>query len=133
MYALTGGPGRLETEEVIHRYMAVAGMTLGLAFVLYLIPSTIPLAGVLTFVTALSLSGVALYRARKRSDSDGIDLALIAFAVNVVVLLFAIPIVAAVTTGNTEMISGNPYFDIMITIGLWGVTLMLAVVLSRGK
>ena len=111
--------------------MAVAGMTLGLAFVLYLLPITIYLSGFLTLAAALPLSGVALYRARKRSDGDGVDLALIAFAVNVVVLLFAIPAGAVMAFTFGQTMTGSFFLDMAVAIALWCITLVLAILGSR--
>ena len=43
-------------------------MTLGIAYVIWLLPKIGALGGVICLLVGMPLSGVALYRARKRAD-----------------------------------------------------------------
>lgn len=106
-------------------------MTLGLAFAVYLIPKPGAYDGFLLIAVALPLSGVALYRARKRQDDDGIGLALTSFAVNVVCLVIAIPVGFVLVTLYGFTVTGNHYMDVVLTLALWCITLGVALWASR--
>ena len=76
----------------MHRHFAIAGMTMGIAYVIWLLPRIGAFGGLICLLVGMPLSGVGLYRARKRADRNGTPLALAAFAVNVIGLIIAIPL-----------------------------------------
>ena len=115
----------------MHRYLAVAGMTLGIAYIIWLIPRIGAFGGIICLLVGLPLSGVALYRARKHADGEGTGLALAGFAVNIVGMVVAIPLMWLVTMVYGTTVTGGLLIDIALAFVLWGITLGTALWVSR--
>ena len=115
----------------MHRYFAVAGMTLGIAYVIWLLPKIGAFGGMICLLVGMPLSGVALCRARRRADRNGIQLALAAFAVNVIGLIIAIPLMLSFAAVYGITVTGHSHLDSFLSIILWCVTLWIALRASR--
>ena len=115
----------------MHRYFAVAGMTMGIAYVIWLLPCIGAFGGMICLLVRMPLSSVALCRARKRADRNGAQLALAAFAVNVIGLIIAIPLMLSFAAVYGITVIGHSHLDNFLSIVLWCVTLWIAFRASR--
>ena len=82
-------------------------------------------------LVGMPLSGVALCRARKRADRNGTQLALAAFALNVIGLIIVIPLMLIFAAVYGITVTGHFHLDSFLSIILWCVTLWIAFRASR--
>lgn len=123
--------GLEERVKLTHRYLAVAGMTLGIVFVVYLIPGVGRWAGFIGLAVALPLCAAALYRARTRDDGDGTGLALTGLGINLVCLVIAVPMALILAVVEGVVLTGSVGGAIALTATLWVVTALAALWVTR--